>query len=259
MITATDRSELHELAKRALDCAVALTPPVYGMDRGVYRARLGEIEELLGPLRRRRSLTKNSPLPGRAELRQLADLSGRDFVAQRESIARRLQKFCLHLEAGERAAPADLKRALHAVAAEQTEGGALCRDADEAWRSFHSGAYKAAVVMAGSTLEGMLQQALIQLGPKAERAFMRLYDPRRKAKRPESFSVDDGLAVLKELGIVSSAIAHVARGMKELRNFVHPGVQRRQRSRVTSAHALLVLQALCTLAEEIRHGLSRRD
>ena len=242
---------MQEAARLALDLTISLTPPAYGMDRAAYRTKLERIDLLVDGLRRQRKVKLAFDLPRGPDIRQISDLSGRHFVRQRESIAESLQRFVEHLESAQRAAPEELRDAIGRITTRKLERDALIRDADEAWRSFHSGANKAAVIMAGATLEGLLQAALTRLGTAAQETYMRLYQHRREAKRPDGMTVDEGLAVLREAGLLSSAVAHVARGMKELRNFVHPEVQRRAKSRVRASHALLVLQALCTIAEEL--------
>jgi hypothetical protein len=72
------------------------------------------------------------------------------------------------------------------------------------------------------------------------------------------FTVDEGLAVLRECGALSSALTHTAKGLKEMRNFVHPDLARKQRRAMQGTHALLALQALCTLADEIAWSLGAR-
>ncbi len=66
-------------------------------------------------------------------------------------------------------------------------------------------------------------------------------------------ALDDGHR--RECGALSSALTHTAKGLKEMRNFVHPDLARKQRRAMHSPHALLALQALCTLADEIAWSL----
>ena len=61
--------------------------------------------------------------------------------------------------------------------------------------------------------------------------------------------------MLRECGALSSALTHTAKGLKEMRNFVHPDLARKQKRAMQSTHALLALQALCTLADEIAWSL----
>ncbi|MBP9890535.1 MAG: hypothetical protein KBG84_01415 [Planctomycetes bacterium] len=236
--------------KRALDLALTIPPPHFGMDRKAAIARVEEINVLIDSRRKKRGL----PLPARNAVRQLAELSGRDFVRQREDVLAKIQKHCEALEQAARMAPADLSEALAAIATSLNEAHALQQDAHEAWRSFHSGAYKAATVMAGTVLEGLVQQACAKLGERAHQAFATLH----KGRAPKSalqFTVDEGLAVLRECGALSSALTHTAKGLKEMRNFVHPDLARKQKRAMQSTHALLALQALCTLADEIAWSL----
>jgi hypothetical protein len=220
------------------------------MDRPGTRARIDEINALLDPRRKKRG----TPLPGRNDVRQLAELTGSQFTRQREDVLTKIQAHCEALEQAARSAPHDVRQALTAIATSAAEAEALIRDADEAWRSFHSGAYKAATVMAGAVLEGLVQQACAKLGEPAQQAFATLH----KGRVPKSalqFSVDEGLSVLRECGALSSALTHTAKGLKEMRNFVHPDLARKNRRALHSPHALLALQALCTLADEIAWSL----
>lgn len=236
--------------KRAVDLTLTLPAPQFGMDRAQFLARIEQIETLIASRRKRRGL----PLPSRTALRQLADLSGRDFQKQREDVLTKILRHCQALEQESRTAPPELQRALCAIARTESEAEALIRDAHEAWRSFHSGADKAATVMAGAVLEGLVQQACLKLGERARTAFAKLH-PARAAKDALCYTVDEGLGVLRECGALSSALTHTARGLKEMRNFVHPDLARKQRRATQSTHALLALQALCTLADEIAWSL----
>lgn len=125
------------------------------------------------------------------------------------------------------------------------EAHALQQDAHEAWRSFHSGAYKAATVMAGAVLEGLVQQACAKLGERAHQAFATLHKG-RAPKGALQFTVDEGLAVLRECGVLSSALTHTAKGLKEMRNFVHPDLARKQKRAMQNTHALLALGPMHT-------------
>ncbi|MCC6572618.1 MAG: hypothetical protein IT462_02400 [Planctomycetes bacterium] len=236
------------LLRRALDQALALTPPHYGMDRRAYVSRLHELAAGIESLRKAVKAKDRKDLPEISGVNQLVDLSGKDFTRQREEIVAELQALAEKLMARMRSAPPELIEALRAVGGEAS--AALERDAHEAWRSFHSGAYKAAVVMAGATLEGLIQEACARL-PQAAAIHARLFAGRAGDKQPRSFTVDEGLSVLREAGKLTSAITHVGRGLKEMRNLVHPDVQRRQRAPISASHATLALQALCTLAEEL--------
>lgn len=236
--------------KRALDLALTLPQPHFGMDRPATLARVEEINTLIDTRRKKRGL----PLPRRNDVLQLAELSGRHFTRQREDVLAKIQRHCEALEQAARSAPADLVEALGAVGTTPAETEALVRDAHEAWRSFHSGAYKAATVMAGAVLEGLVQQACARLGERAQQAFANLHKG-RAPKGALQFTVDEGLAVLRECGALSSALTHTAKGLKEMRNFVHPDLARKQKRATQSTHALLALQALCTLADEIAWSL----
>jgi len=239
--------------KRALDLTLTLSPPHFGMDRRGTLERVEEINTLIDARRRKRGL----PLPARNMVRQLADLSGREFTRQREDVLSRIQKHCEALEQAARMAPPELIESLAAIATSEAEAQALARDAHEAWRSFHGGAYKAATVMAGAVLEGLVQQACTRLGERAQQAFSALHKG-RTPKGALQFTVDEGLAVLRECSALSSALTHTAKGLKEMRNFVHPDLARKQRRAMQSTHALLALQALCTLADEIAWSLGAR-
>lgn len=249
--------QLRHAAAEALDLVVALAPPEYGGDRTERRRRVASILLLLEGLRRQRKVRPAVPLPSKQAIEQLEELSGRQFHRRREEVVEALAKFSEQLAAAARQAPEELRQALREIAHEREAAEILRRDADEAWRSFHSGAFKAAVVMAGAALEGLLQQACLRCGERALSARRTLLRGGGREKAPSAWTIEEGLDVLRGLGLLSSPVAHVARGMKELRNYIHPDLQRRQRAKVGASHALLVLQALCTLAEELQHGLAR--
>lgn len=235
--------------RHALDELLALPAPAWGADVAARRRLLHGLEAGLAPLRRQAAVRRAGGLPAALELAQLAELSGRAFARQREQVVLRLQQTLAGLEDEQALAPPALQAALQAVGGPRAE--MLVRDAHEAFRSFHAGAFKAAAVMAGAVLEGALHAALAAREEAAATAFRRLWPQRRIPPAPDQFTVDEALAVLRELGALSSAVTHVARGVKELRNFVHPSLEFRQRARVTASHALLALQALAAIAEEL--------
>ena len=248
----TTEAELATL-RRALDLALTLPAPHFGMDRKAMRLRLDEINSLIDNRRLQRS---HLPMPRKVDVLQLGDLSGSQFARQREDVMAKLQAHCEALEQATRSAPTELCAALRGIACSDDEAKALLDDAHESWRSFQSGAYKAATVMAGAVLEGLLQQACQRLGTKATDAFRKLH-PARSIKSALHFTIDEGLAILRDSGLLSSALTHTARGLKELRNFVHPDLQRRHKRTMRSTHALLAMQALCTLADELAWALTQ--
>lgn len=243
---------LIQSASNALDLVVALQAPGYGLDREAHSARVNEIDTLVRQLRRARRPSPKPALPSAREVSQLQELGGRQFAARREAIANLLQGYIDSLHAIPRHAPADVREAIRRVAADASP---LVRDADEAWRAFHAGGYKACVVMAGATLEGLLQAAVARLGKPTEAAYLSVYPARKRPANADSYRFEEALGVLKQMGVLTSAISHVARGIKELRNFIHPAVQKRERSMVTDTRALLALQAVAAVCEELAERL----
>jgi hypothetical protein len=244
---------LIEGAARALDQVVALPPPGFGHDRATRQRLMREIDDQVQVLRKARRPSPKPPLPAPREIEQLVDLSGRHFARQREAVANRLQAFIDALDAQPRKAPDAVREALRTIAREAAEP--IIRDADEAWRAFHAGGFKAAVVMAGATLEGALQAAVARVGKPTEAAFRSVFPARTAPADADAYSFEDALSVLKHLGLLTSAVSHVARGIKVLRNFIHPAVQKRQRSTVTDTRALLALQAVAAVVEELAERL----
>ena len=245
-------TRLVQFAQAALDLVTALQPPAFGHDNERHAAGVRQIESLVQPLRRARRPSPKPPLPGTREVSQLTELSGRGFARRREEIANRLQGYIDVLHTAPREAPEAVREAIRTIA---PGSAALIQDADEAWRAFHAGSYKAAVIMAGATLEGVLQAAVARLGEPTEAAFNKVYPARKAPADADSYRFEEALGVLKQMGVLTSAVTHVARGIKELRNFVHPAVQKRQRSRVTDTRALLALQAVAALCEELAERL----
>jgi hypothetical protein len=243
---------LIESAQAALDLVVALQPPAFGQDREAHATRVRKIESLVHPLRKSRRPSPKPPLPKAREIEQLTELSGRRFACRREQIANTLQGYIDAMHTIPRTAPDDVRNAIRKIT---RNAKPLLNDADEAWRAFHAGGYKAAVVMAGATLEGVLQAAVARLGEPTEAAYRKVYPRRKTPADADSYRFEEALGVLKQMGVLTSAVSHVARGIKELRNFVHPAVQKRQRGRVTDTRALLALQAVAALCEELAERL----
>lgn len=244
---------LLETATRALDAVVTLQPPGFGRDRDAHAAKVERIERDLAVLRRARRPSPKPQLPAARAVEQLKDLSGRHFARKRVEIAGLLQAYIEALNAQPRHAPQEVRDGI--VHITRDPASPLVHDADEAWRAFHAGSRKAAVVMAGATLEGVLQAAVSRLGKPTESAFRAVYPERKTPADADSYRFEDALSVLRHMGVLTSAVSHVARGIKELRNFVHPAVQKRQRGGVSDAQALLALQAVAALVEELAQRL----
>jgi hypothetical protein len=244
---------LIEAAARALDLVIALPPPGYGHNRAARARRVADIDDQMQSLRKARRPNPKPALPTVREVEQLVDLSGRHFVQQREMVANRLRAYVDALDAPPRHAPETVREAIRIIA--RGRGEPIIRDADEAWRAFHAGGFKAAVVMAGATLEGALQAAVARVGKPTEAAFHSVFPARKAPVDADGYGFEDALSVLKYLGVLTSALSHVARGIKELRNFIHPAVQKRQRASITDTRALLALQAVAAVVEELAERL----
>jgi len=244
---------LLEIAGNALDAVVALQAPAFGQDRAARAASVSAIESMVQRLRKARRPSPKPPLPATRLVMQLVDLTGRRFAVQREKVAGLIRAFADALDAQPRHAPELVRTHITSIAGEEAEP--IVRDADEAWRAFHAGGFKACMVMAGAALEGVLQAAVERVGKPTATAFGSVFPARSAPSRSDDYGVEDALAVLKHLGVLTSAVSHVARGIKEMRNFVHPAVHRRQRGRVTDTQALLALQALAAVVEELAERL----
>lgn len=254
MSSTDDRdAPLLEAATRALDMVVALQPPGFGRDREAHTGRVARLEREVEVLRRARRPSPKPPLPAAHQIAQLKDLSGRHFARKREEIAGLLQAYIESLNAQPRHAPVDVREGIIRITGDPASP--LVQDADEAWRAFHAGSRKASVVMAGATLEGVLQAAVARLGNPTASAFRAVFPQRKAPADADSYRFEDALAVLRHMGVLTSAVSHVARGVKELRNFVHPAVQKRQRGGVSDAQALLALQATAAIVEELAQRL----
>ena len=240
---------LLNIGVKALDLVIALQPPAYGGNLDAHASEVEELESLIATLRRSRRPSLKPPLPTVKEAAQLRELSGRQFAQQRQQVAKQLQGFIDALNDAPRNAPGNVHEAIQRIA--RRRALPIMRDADEAWRAFHAGSFKASVVMAGATLEGALQAAVERLGSPVDKAYRSVYPNRKTPGDSDNYRFEEALAVLKHMGVLTSAVSHVARGVKELRNYVHPAVQKRQRSRVTDTRALLALQAVAALLEEM--------
>jgi hypothetical protein len=242
--------------RQAIDLCVLLSPPGYGADLARHRERVSQLADLVDSVRRKKP-AKALLVPARKRIEPLKSLAGAHFQRERAEIVALLQAACAELERGLRSAPPELLAHLRAIAVTDLEFASLERDAHEAWRALHGNAFKAAVVMAVAVLEGLLQQACQRLGAGYTEARARLFKSDGRAASPANVAIDDALAILREAGALTSAIGHVARGVKELRNFVHPDVQRRSTLKVGAPHALLALQALLTIAQDLARPRSR--
>lgn len=245
---------LLDAGAKALDLTVALQPPVYGGRLEDHHARVNALDNLIATLRKSRRPSPKPPLPSEKQVQQLKDLTGRHFARTREEIAGMLQGYLDALNSAPRNAPEDVRDAIKRIAGDDAEP--IMRDADEAWRAFHASSFKASVVLAGATLEGALQAAVAQLGDQVDAAFRSVYPKRKPPADADSYRFEEALAVLKHMGVLTSAVSHVAQGIKELRNYIHPAVEKRQRSRVTDTRALLALQAVAALLEELAERLT---
>lgn len=245
---------LVDVGAKALDVVITLQPPAYGGKLSEHVERVRELDRLVNTLRRARRPSPKPPLPSAKDVLQLKDLTGRHFTRTREGIAAQLQGYLDAVNTAPRAAPEHVRTGIRCIARSSAEP--ILRDADEAWRAFHAGSFKACVVMAGATLEGALHSAVARLGDPVGEAFSSVYPNRKTPETADSYRFEEALTVLKHMGVLTSAVSHVARGIKELRNYVHPAVEKRQRSRVNDTRALLALQAVAALIEEMAERIT---
>jgi hypothetical protein len=118
----------------------------------------------------------------------------------------------------------------------------IMSDIREAEISLASGAYKSAVVIAGSVAEAMLLAAVLASPANTD---------------SESQLMKDGLQDLckkaKALNLVPDrgALALVDQWLRSYRNLVHPGVQRRTEAIPTKGKAEIAIHAINGLAEEL--------
>ena len=132
----------------------------------------------------------------------------------------------------------------------------LLENISEAVICHATGAYKSAAIMAGAASEGLLMGALMSLSEaRYERAFESAF-PQRRHKPPAALGYDESIAIAGELGFLMSGTRHFMRGVKDLRNFVHPELELREGAYATPAAAELAIKSALLLLHDLAHSMT---
>jgi|GEM_PF-4146324 len=153
---------------------------------------------------------------------------------------------------------ATLKRQLSLLCPDVGLRAILLANIGEAVTCNAVGAHKSAAIMAGSSAEGLLLAALKQAGDEdCNAAFARAF-PQRKARAPEHLSFEESVTLASELGLLLSGTRHFSRGVKDLRNLVHPALEWREGSSPSPAASELAIRSALLLLYDLVAGLSSR-
>lgn len=130
----------------------------------------------------------------------------------------------------------------------------LERDYRETMAAYEIGAWKLAVIGAGSILEAVLLDALTRRWKSVVRA--NGYPEGSKATQVvKDWSLSDMIDAAKAAGFITKGHTSFSHGIREYRNLVHPGVEMRSRQGVDDFAALAALAALHAVMRDL---LSRR-
>jgi len=122
----------------------------------------------------------------------------------------------------------------------------LTRDYDEIQKSMISGAYKAAIILSGGSIEAVLLDLLNKDESTA----------RASSKAPAESNLDkwhlnDLIEVAVDTDSVASEIAKLSHSVREYRNLIHPGVEVRGTLKVEPEEAKIAVEVLNILIREL--------
>jgi hypothetical protein len=119
----------------------------------------------------------------------------------------------------------------------------------EAQACFNVGAHLAAVILAGSVLEGVF----LGFGKHHEQRLLAAYFSRDGRRTPplDSWGLKDWIVTLRKLGWLSPTIEKFSDGLRDFRNYVHPHQQLRAKFAVDRHTASIAMQIVVATAEEL--------
>ena len=122
----------------------------------------------------------------------------------------------------------------------------LVRDYDEIQKSMISGAYKAAIILSGGSIEAVLLDLLHKDESTA----------RASSKAPAESNLDkwhlnDLIEVAVDTNLVAGEIARLSHSVREYRNIIHPGVEVRGTLKVEPEEAKIAVEVLNILIREL--------
>lgn len=137
----------------------------------------------------------------------------------------------------------------------------LRKQLDSDWRELQLisdvPASKARVVLAGGIVEGMLLSALRQRQSDAHAARVRLKLPKRTEL--EKWLLADMVCVARDLGLLSSATAHLCDAVRAYRNLIHPALQAAEGVTVDRGQSVIAAEAVMQVMRELRAGNQAED
>lgn len=113
------------------------------------------------------------------------------------------------------------------------------RDYIEIQKAFVSACWKSVIILAGSIIEAILTDLLLQNGSAATSAS-------KASKKPDisEWDLANLIDVSVELGLVSPAVEKLSHPIREYRNLVHPGNELRKKLSFGSEEARIALEVL---------------
>jgi hypothetical protein len=114
------------------------------------------------------------------------------------------------------------------------------------------GAWKAALIMAGSVLEAILSDWLGQMNEEElKKVFQELY-PKKKLKRVTDYTLQELIDVAEKEGIIHGYHATICDGIRNFRNLIHPNIALRQQIKPNKATAEIGKQIILAILQEGR-------
>lgn len=130
-------------------------------------------------------------------------------------------------------------------------------DWKEAQIAYRHGAWKAAIVLAGSTIEGLLLSALMQLSGRAKKEvikerLLRISESKNRTGALEFLYLRELIELAVKLDLISSGPLKFSHSVNDYRNIIHPGLLIRDRTlRAGKLEAAAALSAAKMVARDL--------
>lgn len=116
--------------------------------------------------------------------------------------------------------------------------------------AYGSQAWKAAVLLSGGIIEGLLLDALLPRETEAKEAIGRIRE-KKKVRRIETWDLIDLVDVARELGLLRGATSHLGHAIREFRNLIHPGKSLLTGKQVTRREAELAINSVEVVLQDL--------
>lgn len=173
-----------------------------------------------------------------------------------ELIPTPLPKLADLLEKGFALSLSTLKRQLAELCGDDQLRAILLNNFAEAVSCHAISSFKSAAIMAGASAEGILLAALKNVDDQRYADTYAATFPQRKAKSPEHLSFEESVSLAEALGLLLSGTRHFSRGIKDLRNLVHPALEWREGSSVSPGASELAIRSALLLLHDLVAGKS---